>query len=142
MPALELEIPARPSEVGQARRAIRRELVRFGLDRDHADIAQVVVSELVMNAVMHGGEPIILRVTVDRDVTVVEVFDTGDPFDPPPSDGEHGRGLGVVRGLSLDWGLVPASGGGKTVWSTLSHAPRDPTPDPSLARRASDQPPY
>jgi anti-sigma regulatory factor (Ser/Thr protein kinase) len=140
VPALELEIPARPSEVGQARRAIRRELVRFGLDREHADIAQVVVSELVMNAVMHGREPIILRVTVDRDATVVEVFDAGDPFSQPRSDEERGRGLAVVHGLSLDWGTVPAPGGGKTVWSSLSHAPRDATPDPPLARRSSDQP--
>jgi anti-sigma regulatory factor (Ser/Thr protein kinase) len=139
MPALELPIPARPSEVGQARRAVRSELVRFGLDREHADVAQLVVSELVMNAVLHGREPIMLRVSVDREVTVVEVRDDGDVFTPVHLGAESGRGLALVQALALDWGTVAAEGGGKTVWASISHAPRDATPDPSLGRRSSDQ---
>jgi anti-sigma regulatory factor (Ser/Thr protein kinase) len=121
---LELEIPARPSEVGAVRRAVRAQLVRYGLDTDHADIAQLVASELVMNAVLHGHQPIVVRLTVEPETTVVEVYDGFDtlPSDNPATDGQ-GRGLRVVAQLSADWGAVPAEGGGKTVWSALPHAP-------------------
>jgi len=54
---VELQIPARPSEVARVRRGIRAALVRYGLDAQHADVAQLVGSELVMNAVVHGREP-------------------------------------------------------------------------------------
>jgi hypothetical protein len=138
---VELEIPARPSEVARVRREIRGALVRYGLDSDHADLAQLLGSELVMNAVLHGCEPVIVRVSVERDSTVLEVYDGSDALPVLGSGADDHRGLRVVSSLSADWGTVVAEGGGKTVWCTIAHRP-DPTATtrPVPQRRAEDRP--
>ncbi len=89
MSVIELQIPARPSEVARVRQGIRAALVRYGLDSHHADDAQLVGSELVMNAVLHGREPIVVRVSVEHDSTLIEVFDGSDtlPVVDTPSSG-------------------------------------------------------
>jgi anti-sigma regulatory factor (Ser/Thr protein kinase) len=124
VPVFELELPARPSEVGRVRRAVRAEVVRYGLDGGHADTAQLLASELVMNAVLHGREPIRVRVSVERDCTVIEVFDAGDRFpEIVPGATPGRRGLHVVATLCSDWGVVTSEGGqGKTVWCSVPHS--------------------
>ena len=142
VPVFELEIPARPSEVGRVRRAVRAEVVRYGLDPAHADLAQLVASELVMNAVLHGREPIVVRVSVERDSTILEVYDAGEglPAVAPEDEAGH-RGLRVVDALASDWGAIPAERGGKTVWCTIPHTVSGPA-DSDLSprkRRADDR---
>jgi anti-sigma regulatory factor (Ser/Thr protein kinase) len=139
VPVFELQIPARPSEVGRVRRAVRAAVVRYGLDADHADTAQLLASELVMNAVLHGREPIVVRVSVERDTTVLEVYDAGDRFpEVVPGATPGRRGLHVVTTLCADWGVVTEEGGGKTVWCTVSHSPSADGPSRGLARRRAD----
>jgi anti-sigma regulatory factor (Ser/Thr protein kinase) len=122
VPVFELEIPARPSEVAGVRRAVRAALVRYGLDGDHADVAQVLASELVMNAVVHGAPPIVVRLSVEQADTVLEVYDGSDTLPSlAETEGSSHRGLRVVSSLCTDWGAVPVDGGGKTVWCTISH---------------------
>jgi two-component sensor histidine kinase len=137
---VELEIPARPSEVARVRRGIRAALVRYGLDADHADVAQLVGSELVMNAVVHGREPVRIRVSVERDSTVLEVYDGADALPTPDVAGGDHRGLQLVGSLCSDWGTVVADGGGKTVWCSIPHQ-ADPRASRRSApnRRAQDQ---
>jgi anti-sigma regulatory factor (Ser/Thr protein kinase) len=140
VPVFELEIPARPSEVGRVRRAVRAAVVRYGLDASHADLAQLVASELVMNAVLHGREPITVRVSVERDSTILEVHDADDglPALIPESDESGHRGLRVVAALASDWGTIPTEGGGKTVWCSIPHATPGPAGNGSPPKRRAD----
>ncbi|MCU1426858.1 MAG: anti-sigma regulatory factor (Ser/Thr protein kinase) [Actinomycetia bacterium] len=138
----ELEIPARASEVGSVRRAIRAAVVRYGLDGEHADTAQLVASELVMNATLHGGAPILVRMSIERDATVLEVHDSGNDLPDLASllESEPGRGLRVVDALCDDWGSL-TDDAGKTVWATIRHT-SDPLPaEEAHKRRAADRPP-
>lgn len=94
--------------------------------REHApdlvgDSAEVCLSELVTNAVLHAGTPVEVGVAVRSDGLVLEVGD-GSPVRPrrvPHTRGSAtGRGLGLVSALSAEWGCRP-EGGGKVVWCRL-----------------------
>jgi anti-sigma regulatory factor (Ser/Thr protein kinase) len=138
----ELEIPARASEVGSVRRAIRAAVVRYGLDGEHADTAQLVASELIMNATLHGRPPILVRMSIERDATVLEVHDSGNELPDLASllESEPGRGLRVVDALCDDWGSL-ADDAGKTVWATIRHTSDPLPPEEAHQRRAADRPP-
>ena len=101
-----------------------------GLPRGACDTALLLVTELVTNAVRHGGDPLDLQVTDDDQVFRVEVTDHGstmpvrrDEVDPWS---EGGRGLMLVETLSDSWGVTPAHPG-KTVWFELPPFTTDPT---------------
>ncbi len=87
------------------------------------DDALVMMSELVGNAVRHGGAPVRLTLThVDSGIRV-EVYDGGPVFEHdatalPSLTPSSGRGLFLVQALSRSWGVVPGDEdtGGKTVW--------------------------
>ncbi|WP_409468466.1 ATP-binding SpoIIE family protein phosphatase [Streptomyces sp. HC307] len=110
-----------PAEVGRARAAVREQLHDWGLAR-LADSAELMVSELVTNAVRHSHRrPVELRL-VRGDTLLCEVDD--DDHDLPtlrgagPGD-EAGRGLRVVSTLAREWG-ASRRGAGKTVWFELT----------------------
>ncbi|MFE1753382.1 SpoIIE family protein phosphatase [Streptomyces anandii] len=110
-----------PAEVGRARAAVREQLHTWGLAR-LADPAELMVSELVTNAVRHShGRPVELRL-VRGDTLLCEVDD--DDHELPtllsagPGD-ESGRGLRVVSTLAREWG-TSRTAGGKTVWFELT----------------------
>ena len=94
--------------------------------RHHAQVldeAELLVSELATNAVLHGAPPITVRVECDgSDGLRVSVTD-GDP-EPPlpreagPEDGS-GRGIRLVDVISDRWGVHPRPGDGKEVWFQL-----------------------
>jgi anti-sigma regulatory factor (Ser/Thr protein kinase) len=95
---------------------------------------ELVVSELVTNAIRHGTGPIRLRL-IQHQVLTCEVFDSGGSYPRPRhacTVDENGRGLLMVAQLSRRWGCR-SSTGGKLVWvdqdlpSTASHA-HDPVP--------------
>jgi anti-sigma regulatory factor (Ser/Thr protein kinase) len=119
-----------PSSVKEARAWVRTVLDR--LDRDDiVDAAELCVSELVTNAILHGTPPISVRVRGTRDHPRVEVRDASNR--PPEvnlemTDEDHllatfGRGLGLVALHSTAWGaeLVPD---GKVVWFEPALEPR------------------
>ncbi|WP_380170437.1 ATP-binding protein [Kineococcus sp. DHX-1] len=85
--------------------------------RGHADL---VVSELVTEAVSHGTPPVVLRVDCEgADGVVIEVSDrdpNGPHFQAVGPDEAHTTNL--VEVLSDEWG-VRTRPGGKTVWSRL-----------------------
>jgi anti-sigma regulatory factor (Ser/Thr protein kinase) len=83
---------------------------------------QVVVSEMVTNAVLHAGTDCTLTLRLDPTVLVVEVAD-GSPEAPRPESGrEHGgRGLRLVAAFSSAWGYEPTMTG-KTVWAEIDLA--------------------
>ncbi|GAA1090265.1 MULTISPECIES: ATP-binding protein [Kitasatospora] len=101
---------------------------RPGGEERRADML-LVVSELLSNALLHGGSPIELTLVRDGPSARVEVFDGGPgspaPREPPEAaNGPGGRGLHIVDRLSTGWGVVPHHHG-KTVWADLSLAGRD-----------------
>ncbi|MFI1307657.1 ATP-binding protein [Streptomyces sioyaensis] len=121
--------------VPQARRIIRTELARWGL-AEHVEIAELLVSELVTNAVQHAWGPLQLRMShspVDRTLRcdVADGCPAAPPADRPPAraDEDHGRGLHLVDQLSTRWGARHTAAG-KTVWFELR--------TPSRARRRGD----
>ncbi|MEU6302421.1 ATP-binding SpoIIE family protein phosphatase [Streptomyces chartreusis] len=110
-----------PEEVGRARDVVREQLHDWGLAR-LADTAELLVSELVTNAVRHShGHPVELRL-VRGDTLLCEVDD--DDHDLPtllsagPFD-DAGRGLRMVSMLAREWGTSRTSAG-KTVWFELT----------------------
>ncbi|HVX68133.1 MAG TPA: ATP-binding protein [Mycobacteriales bacterium] len=86
-----------------------------------ASDAELVVTELVTNAVLHGTPPIEFRLKGRRDRVRIEVADAGHsvPLKGRGStDGMTGRGLAVVESLTSAWGVEPTSDG-KLVWAEL-----------------------
>ncbi len=85
-----------------------------------ADV-QIVATELVTNALLHGRPPVLfgLLAAVDGRPLRVEVHDVGPGVPtvrhPGPAT-PNGRGLLLVDGTSSRWGVTPI-GAGKTVWA-------------------------
>jgi GAF domain-containing protein len=86
--------------------------------------AELLVSELVTNATLHGEAPIRVRVVVG-DCVRVEVEDAGRSA--PLLAGSNtevmtGRGLSMVAALASGWGVSPSPTGGKIVWAELDRS--------------------
>lgn len=123
----EWRLTPEPSEVGRARAAVREQLHDWRLP-GLADSAELMVSELVTNAVQHShARPLALRL-VRGDTLLCEVED--DDHELPtllnarPTD-EAGRGLRVVSTLAREWG-TSRTASGKTVWFELTLPRRSP----------------
>ena len=120
---LEHVLPPLATSAGEARRLLREALARGGVG-DWVDNAQVAISELVTNALVHAGTPIRLRVRVTPHGVRVEVGD-GSPQLPHerdyPSTAATGRGLHLVGELVDSWGAYP-EGDGKVVWFEIREA--------------------
>ncbi|WP_129305737.1 SpoIIE family protein phosphatase [Streptomyces sp. L2] len=113
----EWQFDADPREVARARRVVRERLLRWALPQP-VDTAELLVSEVVTNAVRHGGSGRIGLRLVRTDALLFEVTDD-EPALPAmlnarPYD-EFGRGLRVVSRLAREWG-ASATGHRKTVW--------------------------
>lgn len=113
--------PAEPASAGSARRFVGATLRQWRCD-DLVDVATLLVSELVANAVLHAGTDIGVAVRLAGPRLRVEVSD-GNPGTPArkhySSLATTGRGLMLVERLSADWGVTPGPGGGKQVWFEL-----------------------
>ncbi|MFG2286949.1 SpoIIE family protein phosphatase [Streptomyces sp. NPDC048595] len=108
---------------GQARRLARRALARWGLE-ELTDQLELLVSEVVTNAVRYAERPITLRL-LRTDVLRCEVGDDVPQLprlrQARPSD-EGGRGLYLVNRMARRWGATRLSMG-KVVWFELSMPP-------------------
>ncbi|MFD9436115.1 ATP-binding protein [Streptomyces sp. NPDC060002] len=121
---VEWTFPADPGAVRTARGSVRGQLHRWGLD-SLSDIAALLVSELVTNALRHATGPIGLRLVRPAGLAGVLLVEVSDPLPDPPRErvarpeDESGRGLQLVASSSRRWGTRPGSTG-KTVWFELA----------------------
>lgn len=112
------QLPSDPATISRARRAVSRACEAWGIAE--APAAELVVSELVANAVLHGWGRVGLQLQDTGDGLRIEVED-GNPA--PPVAGEYvpgrvgGFGIHIVDRLA-DWGWRPTAGG-KVVWARL-----------------------
>ncbi|WP_037787111.1 SpoIIE family protein phosphatase [Streptomyces sp. GBA 94-10 4N24] len=126
-------LPREPKSVGRARELARTQLESWGLDA-LVDTVELLVSELVTNALRYGEGEIRLRLLLDRTL-VCEVWDAGlvQPRRRRARDtDEGGRGLQLVGLLSASWGSRRTPRG-KTVWFELALPDGGEAPDPTEA---------
>ncbi|MGW0706179.1 SpoIIE family protein phosphatase [Streptomyces sp. NPDC002643] len=112
-----------PALVAGARKLATDQLVTWGLE-EAVFVTELVVSELVTNAIRYGGAPIQLRLIRDRTL-ICEVSDassTSPHLRRARSFDEGGRGLLLVAQLTDRWGSRP-SGAGKTIWAEQALPP-------------------
>ncbi|MFF7467862.1 SpoIIE family protein phosphatase [Streptomyces sp. NPDC008092] len=110
-----------PAEVRRARAVVREQLHDWGLAR-LADPAELMVSELVTNALRHShSRPVQLRL-IRGETLLCEVDDDDHTLPTLLSarpDADAGRGLRVVSTLAREWG-TSRTAAGKTVWFELT----------------------
>ncbi|GAA3164742.1 hypothetical protein GCM10010466_64550 [Planomonospora alba] len=118
-------LAAAPVSVREARSLVRRELAGWGAD-DLIDDCVLIVSELVTNAVRHGGAACALRLGCDGAHVYGELFDPGAGTPRVCEAGMEatsGRGLQIVDTLADEWGVSWPDSGGKIVWFLLGGVP-------------------
>ncbi|HEV7204087.1 MAG TPA: ATP-binding protein [Jatrophihabitans sp.] len=123
--------PCAAGSPAAARRFARRNLTQMlgesaGADAAIAD-AEIIVSELLTNAINAWCDSTELRLSARDDLVRIEVHDDagGEPRQRRPDhDDQHGRGLMIVSALAHEWGFE-RYGRGKRVWAELFvRAPR------------------
>ncbi|MEU5364267.1 SpoIIE family protein phosphatase [Streptomyces sp. NPDC005925] len=106
-----------PAAVGEVRAAVSRRLSEWGLD-ELAFTTELILSELVTNAIRYGGAPVQVRVLRGRNL-ICEVFD-GSSTSPhlryAAMTDEGGRGLFLVAQLAERWG-TRYTPDGKVIWA-------------------------
>jgi anti-sigma regulatory factor (Ser/Thr protein kinase) len=118
---VETQLAADPISARAARQLIEAALQRWG-DDDSTEVAALLTTELVTNAIVHARTDFGLRVGTDQRRLRVEVSDSSrDPprLIPIEEAREHGRGLHLVDALSTSWG-VDWTADGKSVWFELA----------------------
>jgi serine phosphatase RsbU (regulator of sigma subunit)/anti-sigma regulatory factor (Ser/Thr protein kinase) len=105
--------------VRRARDLVRAAAGALGLSADGLDVACLLVSELVTNALVHGSAPVVLRVRSSRRRLYIEVADAAR-YQPHRRvarvTDEDGRGLELLAAMSRRWGVRPQLAG-KVVWA-------------------------
>lgn len=125
MAPLEVTTSDASSEIPRVRHLVRSALGPL-LSDERLDDAELLVSEVVTNAILHARPPIQLRLRLLGRQLVVVVSDSGGGL-PDESRTDHGRGLTIVKSVAQRCGAwVDARGG--TVWFWLPTASAGSTP--------------
>ncbi|WP_328770466.1 SpoIIE family protein phosphatase [Streptomyces sp. NBC_00286] len=114
------EVAPDPATVADARKNAVGQLAEWGL-ADAAFVTELIVSELVTNAIRHAEPPIQLRLIHDRSL-ICEVSDassTAPHMRRARTYDEGGRGLLLVAQLTRRWGTRHTTKG-KTIWAEQS----------------------
>ncbi|MFF4052760.1 ATP-binding protein [Streptomyces chartreusis] len=110
--------PAQPQSVGHLRKRASMIFSAWMLNTDETQAAELVISELLTNAVEHGHDKMTLGVARTGSALEITVADHGQAArstslgDPD----EHGRGLAIVAAIAQDLSIDKTAGG----WRTLA----------------------
>jgi anti-sigma regulatory factor (Ser/Thr protein kinase) len=118
--ATSMKLERTPASAGRARR-VTRSMLDGRVSVDAAEIVELLVSEIVTNAILHATSAPELSVMLFDDRVRVEVRDEDDDRAPrlrpsPEPTATSGRGLAIVDALSSAWGIDTQRGIGKCVW--------------------------
>lgn len=110
---------------GTARAHVRRVCGRWSVDLEVCEAAEIVITELVTNAVEHASSRSVVEVERRGDAfrMTVRDYDTSalpEAVLPPPSSA-RGRGLAMVAAVAREWGVHHHTDG-KTVWAEMATA--------------------
>ena len=125
------EFEATTASVPRARHWVAEKLTRWSVT-EASEAAQLLVTELMSNAVRHGSGRPVVSVSVAESSVEVGVSDTGILMPRPPRHpsgdwvdvdptSQGGRGLHIVDSLATEWGTRPLETG-KCVWFLLDAA--------------------
>ncbi|MGP8304080.1 SpoIIE family protein phosphatase [Streptomyces inhibens] len=111
------DLPADPALVSGIRAAVTHQLAAWGLD-EVAFSTELLLSELVTNAIRYGTGPIQVRLLYDRTLTceVSDTSSTAPHLRHAATTDEGGRGLFLVAQLTQAWGTRYTSNG-KVIWA-------------------------
>ncbi|KES08541.1 PAS/PAC sensor protein [Streptomyces toyocaensis] len=113
------DLPSDPAAVADARAGVGARLAAWGLE-DVAFTAELVVSELVTNAIRYGQPPVQLRL-IRGQALICEVYDssgTSPHLRRARTLDEGGRGLLLVAQFARRWGTRHRAEG-KTIWAEI-----------------------
>ncbi|GGO87518.1 SpoIIE family protein phosphatase/ATP-binding protein [Wenjunlia tyrosinilytica] len=114
------EVPFDPSAVSGMRAAVAQKLDEWGL-RELAFGMELVLSELITNAIRYASAPITMRLIRDRTLTceVADASSTSPHLRIATTMDEGGRGLFLVAQMAERWGTryTPQ---GKVIWAELA----------------------
>jgi anti-sigma regulatory factor (Ser/Thr protein kinase) len=108
-----------PTSVGAARRFVRDVLMSRQIADGVVSTVELLTSEVVTNAIVHGGSGPQLVVQLGDGVVRVAVRDMSPELPVRRLgriDDSSGRGVVIVEELATAWGVEPDRGGGKQVW--------------------------
>ena len=130
MPVHHLDVPEGAESVPTGRHFVTS-VLGGAVEQTVVEAAELVATELLTNALLHGRPPVRLTVRCGDGTARIEVHDASSALPVRPRETEDattGRGLALVQALARRWGTVPADVG-KLVWAeltTLSAAGGDP----------------
>ena len=125
-----LALPPEPRSATRARQLTREQLSALCPD-EAIEVAALLVTELVSNAVLHARTDIVLMVDVTPGRVILRVRDGSDETPVQQGygvDAATGRGIALVEKLASAWG-VDRSERGKEVWCQIDF----PAPDPNTS---------
>ncbi|MFF8847917.1 SpoIIE family protein phosphatase [Streptomyces sp. NPDC015127] len=134
------EVTDDPAAVAPVRAACARRLETWGLDQV-AYTTELIVSELVTNAVRYGAAPIRLRLLHDRNTLICEVADgssTSPHLRRAAATDEGGRGLFLISQFAQRWG-TRYTARGKVIWTEQSLHDGAPEPAEAMGDNILDQ---
>ncbi|MBA6432942.1 SpoIIE family protein phosphatase [Streptomyces sp. GMR22] len=117
------DLPADPAVVSEVRAGAARRLADWGLE-EVSFVVELVLSELVANAIRHGTGPLRVRLLHDRNL-ICEVSDTSSTaphLRRAATTDEGGRGLFLVAQLAQAWGTRHTPDG-KVIWAECTLGP-------------------
>lgn len=123
----QLTLAPEPTSAGQARAFVRQHTCEA--DESLRESAELLVSELVTNGVVHAGTPMTLGVVHRDHAVLIGVSDRGAglPRERVPSlSAEGGRGISLVATIARYWG-VAVRDSGKIIWCLIDTEPHGAT---------------
>ena len=116
-----VQLSARSWSLATAQDTVCHVLTSWGfIDPERLQLAQLIATELVANAIRHVGEDFTLQISADGTAVTLAVHDPSPAAPVRRIPDEHGgRGLLIIERFATAWGYHHYRGDGKRVWAKL-----------------------